>query len=640
MKKLLPLLAMFSILLSNQLFAQTNSKQWITSSPDDSLRFIVTNNNGNLFYSVLLQSDTVIKTSALGVTTNGQSFTSGLTFKDQSTKKIDENYIMVTGKRKLNHNLANETTLSFINNNNIPIQLIVRAYNDGVAFKYAFPGNKTITVNDESTSFHIPADGVAWLQTFEFNPAYEGWFTFGSPIGENAKDSSGWSFPALFNSNDKWILITESNVTSDFYGSHLQQDCSNCIYKIAKPLKGEALGMYPVTATAKEPFSTPWRTVIIGKSLGTIVESNLVHDLADPNKLGDVSWVKPGKASWSWWSDHASSKDYNKLKEFVDLAKEMGWQYSLVDANWNIMKNGTIEQLAQYAKQQNIGLSLWYNSGGPHNDVTEQPRNIMNDPLKRKEEFKKLHDWGVKAVKIDFFQSDKQAIMKLYHDILEDAAAEKIMVVFHGCTLPKGWSRTYPNLMSMEAVKGAEQYGWDSSFANAAPKQNIVLMCTRNVVGPMDYTPVTFTSYECCKHVTSNAYELALTVLFESGILHFADRVSAYENLDDKIKAFMKAVPVAWDDTKFLDGYPGKLMLMARRKNNDWYVAGANGEAMEKTVTPDLSFLPKGSYSVMILKDGSSPDDIDVQEINYSAGDSLSIKMLPNGGFTLWFRKK
>jgi hypothetical protein len=388
------------------------------------------------------------------------------------------------------------------------------------------------------------------------------------------------------------------------------------------------------------PFSTPWRTIIIGKTLGTIVESNLVHHLSDANKLGNVSWVKPGRASWSWWGDHASSKNYGSLKSFVDLAKDMGWEYSLADANWDIMEGGTIEDLVKYANTKGVSLSLWYNSGGSHNDVSERPRDIMSDSTRRKEEFKKLRAWGVKAVKIDFFGSDKQDIIKLYLEILRDAAAEQIMVVFHGCTLPRGWSRTYPNLVSLEAVRGAEQYtGYDSLFNKNAPVHNTVLMCTRNVVGPMDYTPVTFSDYECCPHITSNAHELALSVLFESGIQHFADRAAPYKNLNPKIKAILKAVPVTWDETKFLQGEPGKLMVLARQKGEEWFVAGANGEGIEKEISLNLSFLKEGSYKVVLYSDGAKPTEINVQDIEQVAGQPLKVKLQPNGGFTAWIQK-
>lgn len=351
--------------------------------------------------------------------------------------------------------------------------------------------------------------------------------------------------------------------------------------------------------------------------------------------INDVSWIRPGRSSWSWWSDHPSSKNYNSLKKYVDLSKTMGWEYSLVDANWDIMKGGNIEQLINYARGQGIGLALWYNSAGPHSDITERPRDIMSDPLKRKEEFRKLNEWGIKTVKVDFFNSDKQALINLYLDILKDAAAEKIMVVTHGCTLPRGWSRTWPNLLSMEAVHGAEQYGWDTVFARESPKQNIIYACTRNVVGPMDYTPVTLSSYPCCTHATSNAYELALPVLFESGVTHFADAAENFLKTDSVVKSYLRTVPTVWDDTKFIQGYPGRELIIARQKGRDWYIAAVNGEAVSKNFKLDLGFLPKGNYQFTIIKDGATPSEVISQQVGYNTGDAMQLPVLPNGGFVI-----
>ena len=630
----------------NSLPAQnlSTASNWATISPDGLKKILVHSFAGRLFYTVLQKGDTVIKRSLLGIGGLKNDFTKHLIFRNTSQKKIDEAYTMLTGKRKLNRNLCNETTLNFTNKENSPLQVVVRAYNDGVAFRYSFSAVNGLTIDKEITSFNIPTNGKAWLMPYghpaDWSPAYENEYTNGSAIAQSSPDSTGWAFPALFHSNNYFLLITESDLDANFYGSHFEQDCTNGQYKITHPLAGEAHGLYTVTASSSTAFSTPWRTIIFGKSLGTIIESNLVHHLASPGKTGDASWVKPGRSSWSWWGDHASSKDFSTLKKFIDLSKTMGWEYSLVDANWDIMEGGgTIEDLVKYANQQKISLTLWYNSGGEHTAVTERPRDIMSDPVKRKAAFKKLNRWGIKAVKVDFFNSDKQQLIKLYIDILKDAAAHKIMVVFHGCTLPRGWSRTYPNLVSMESVKGAEQYGWDSAFATNTPIHNIIAMCTRNVVGPMDYTPVTFSSYYCCNHATSNAYELATAVLFESGMLHFADKVAPYMALDAPVKQFLKMVPVSWDDTKFLDGYPGKGMLMARRKGSEWFVAAANGETFEKNISVDFSFLPKGKYRLQIMKDGQSNRDIKTEIIEYTKGAPLSIKVLPNGGFTIWVQK-
>jgi len=641
------LLLSFALFFSVSLFAQKKIllDKWQTTSPNGLNAITVLNKAGQLHYFVTQGSDTIIQTSLLGINGANISFENRLQFISATQKKIDEKYVMHLGKRRLNHNLANAMVLRFVNKNKQPMQLQLRAYNDGVAFRYFFPTVKAgTTVTKESTGFNLPTTGNAWLMPYglptDWAPAYENNYTNGSAIGQPSPDSSGWAFPALFRSNNHFILITEAGLDENYFAAHLQQQSIGGVYKIAQPLQGEALGKYSTNASVQQSFATPWRTVIFGKSLGTVIESNLVHHLSAPNKIGDASWVKPGRSSWSWWGDHASSKNFTTLKKFIDLAKTMGWEYSLVDANWDIMEDGgTIEDLVQYANSQKVLLTLWYNSGGPHNTVTERPRDIMSDAVKRKAEFKKLNAWGIKAIKVDFFNSDKQEIIKLYLDILTDAAAAKIMVVFHGCTLPRGWSRTYPNLISMEAIKGAEQYGWDSAFATNTPQHNIIAMCTRNVVGPMDYTPVTFSDYDCCKHTTSNAYELATSVLFESGMLHFADRIAPYLGLSTEIKNFLKIVPVTWDDTRFLDGYPGKLMVMARQKGDEWFVAAANGEAVEKNISIDLSFLPQGKYSLQIMKDGAHDREITTEIINYINGSPLSIKVLGNGGFVVWVKR-
>ena len=615
--------------------------EWRVTSPNKSLQLVLSNTNGKLLYKVLSGNIEVVKSSSIGMETSSGSFSNGLSFVKSSGKRINELYKLTSGKRKLNKAFGNETSVTFKNKNNATIQIDLRAYNDGVAFRYNFPQNaQTLTVNSEATQFLIPVNGKVWHQSYDlpaqYSPGYEAIYTNGVKIGTEAKSTGGWAFPALFQTSGHWLLLTESNLEDTYFGSHLDSVCANGVYRIAQPFQGEGNNVGVITATSKTPFATPWRTLIIGKSLGTIVESNLVFHLAAANRTGDVSWVKPGRSSWSWWGDYSSSRDFGKLKKFVDLAKEMGWEYSLVDANWNVMQGGgTIEDLVKYANSQNIPLWLWYNSGGPNNTVTEQPRDIMNNPEKRQAEFKKLRAWGVKGVKIDFFQSDKQNVIQLYHDILKDAAAEHILVNLHGCTLPRGWARTYPNLLSMEAVRGAENYGWGKEFALQAPVQNNIFTYTRNVVGSMDYTPVIFSENDCCKHITTNAHELALSVLFETGILHFADRAAPYQALDSKVKAFMRTVPTTWDETKFVQGEPGKETVLARRSGKTWYIAGSNGEGHEKSVYIRLPFLSGRSYNAMILSDGASAREIKASETTFKKNGVQKVNVLPNGGFVM-----
>lgn len=628
-------------LISFTMFNSFAQKEWSVYSPDKSLQLVLSNTDGKLIYRVLSGSIEVVKKSSLGLETSSGSFSNQLSFVKSSSKKINDLYKLTSGKKKLNHAVGNETSVSFENRNNATIQIDLRAYNDGVAFRYNFPENaKSLTVNSEQTQFALPVDGKVWLQNHslpnQWGPGYEGVYTNGAPIGTKAKDASGWLFPALFNTKGHWLLLTEANLEPTYFAAHLDSNCANGVYKIAQPQPGEGNNLGEVTATSNKPFFTPWRMFIIGKKLGTVVESNLVFHLSSANRTGDVSWVKPGRSSWSWWGDHGSSKNFEKLKNFVDLAKEMGWEYSLVDANWNVMEGGgTIEDLVKYANSKNVPLWFWYNSGGPHNTVPEQPRDIMSDTEKRKAEFKKLRAWGVKGVKIDFFQSDKQDVIQQYHDILRDAAAEHIMVNFHGCTLPRGWARTYPNLLSMEAVHGAENYGWGADFALQAPVQNNIFTYTRNVVGSMDYTPVTFSDYDCCKHVTTNAHELALSVLFETGILHFADRAASYQALDNKVKAFMKTVPTTWDETKFVRGEPGKETVLARRSGKTWYVAGSNGEGRSKTLSLSLPFLTAQSYRASVFSDGASAREIKASESAFKKNGTYKVNVLPNGGFVM-----
>jgi len=610
---------------------------WKAVSPNGSLTIELKNEQGKLKYQVFSGKDLIVHPSGLGIETDGANLSDDLSFVKSGSKLHQENYELKIGKQKKNSPVFNETIVNLKNKSGTMIDISLRAYDNGVAFRYGFgDAGKKVTVKKEYSEFVIP-EGKVWLQNYsmpaQWNPSYEEDYMNGAAVGTKARDISGWAFPVLFQTNNHWILITEANAVSSYCGTHLDQNCDNGVYKIAFPTEGEANGIGSIYPSATIPFVTPWRVIITGRDLGTIVQSNLVYDLSDPNVIGDDSWVKPGRSSWSWWSDHPSSRDYQKLKKYVDLAKDLHWEYSLVDANWNVMNGGNIDQLAQYAASKNIGLSLWYNSGGPQNTVTEQPRDIMNEPDKRKAEFAKLHRMGIKAVKVDFFGSDKQIIMNLYRDILADAAKEKIMVVFHGCTLPRGWSRTYPNLLSMEGVKGAEQLGWDSAFANNEAQHNTILAYTRNVVGPMDYTPVTFSDYACCPHSTTNTHELALSVIFESGMLHFADSDSSYRSQAASVKQFMGMVPNTWDETKFISGEPGKDIVLARRNNRTWYIAGINGEATEKNLSVELSFLAGLDYKVTIFSDGSNPREIKTAESDLAK--TIPIKMLPKGGFVV-----
>jgi hypothetical protein len=575
--------------------------------------------------------------SPLGITRDDADFVDGLTPKAQSkVTVIDEAYTLVHGKRLECRSQARQQTFVFANAEGNELEVVFRVSNDGVAFRYHFPSAvaKRTTVVGELTGFRLPSDAAAWMTPYSestmYTPAYEEYYQKVAVGAEGSKP--GWAFPALYRlSNGRWVLLTDAAVDGRYCASRLSHQSPHGVYRIRFPDAAEGWHQGSVEPSGNLPWTLPWRVVMVADSLAGLVESSLMTDLNPPSRVGDASWIKPGRAAWSWWSDHDSPQNYRKLTEFVDLASEMGWEYFLVDANWDLMDNGDVRQLAKYAKQKNVGLWLWYNSGGDHNIVTEKPRGCMNLPEVRKFEFDLLRRWGVAGVKIDFFQSDKQNIMGLYHDILRDAAEKQIMVNFHGCTLPRGWQRTWPHLMSAEAVRGAECYTFAAEFPARAPEHNTIIPFTRNAVGPMDYTPCAL-SDDKYPHITTNAHELALCVVFESGVLHFADRVSAYRELPPLAKQYLKDVPVVWDETRLIGGEPGHSVVMARRRGSEWYIGAINGQKTALTLSVPLAKFGAGPFAATLIADGDAPRTLATSQSNTSADGALELKLLPYGG--------
>ena len=621
---------------------------WELYSPDKNIRLSITLEKNELHkaklnYNVVRLKNgkliSVIESSPLGIIRKDQQFNENMSFVSKSeVKTIDERYKMKIGRQSEIRNNANELELTYKNENGALIQLVLRAYNDGVAFKYVFPekSESNYTVTKELTGFKIPKNGKTWIERYDkptmWSPGYEKYYENGIAIGTASPNVEGWAFPALFNSNGNWILLSEANLSSNYCGIRLEQNSPNGLYRVRFPDPRDAEGLGSVEPTSTLPWSLPWRTIIIGETIGTVYESQLINNVSDAAIHGDFSWVKTGRSSWSWLSDNPSPKNYNSLKDFIDFSSEMKWEYSLVDANWDLMQGGNIEQLIKYARTKGVGILMWYNSGGPNNTVTERPRDIMYNVEKRREEFKKLQEWGVKGIKIDFWHSDKQNLITYYHDVLIDAAQYHIMVNFHGCTIPRGWSRTYPNLISMEAVKGEECYLFDSTYTANAPVQNSILPFTRNVIGPMDYTPVGLSQFKI-PHETTYVHELALTLIFNSGILHFCDNVKMYRSLPDYIKDFLKIVPVTFDETHYLSGYPGKDIVLASRKRNDWYIAGINSEKTNKEITFELPFISSGEYKMNLITDGANNKTFANKTNVFKSGDKVKLKIPAQGGF-------
>ncbi len=585
-----------------------------------------------LTYTSAGKTSDVIQRIDLGLVRSDQDFSSQLKFlKAGKPVLLKESYTTVHGKKSARTNSANEVVFYFETQKKAKMNVIVRAYNDGVVFRYAFPETSgTYKVNDEITSYTVDQGIKRWLE--KWNPANEAIYT---EMRGDKVQTQEWGYPALFQSADStcFYLLHEADLNRTYCGTKLSNAANATKYKLTFPDPKDGRGLGESEPTITLPWKSPWRVVMIG-SLADIVESTLVDDVSAPSVIKHESWIKPGIVSWNYWSDNHGTKDYKVVCEFADLAARMGWTYTLLDWEWDAMGNGgKLEDAITYIKAKGVKPLMWYNSGGNHTWVPATPKDRMLTHENRVEEFSKLQKMGVAGVKVDFFESEKQNMIGYYLDILEDAARFNMMVYFHGCVVPRGWGRTYPNLMTYEGVKGAEWYNNIPTFTTEAPQHNTILPFTRNVVGSMDYTPVTFTNSQH-PHITSYGHELALSVLFESALQHFADRPEGYYELPDAPKTFLRNIPSAWDETKFIDGYPGADVIMARRKGNSWYIGGISGSFREKKKTIQFSFLPEGvSYRLTLIADGKHDKVFDTRYLTVDKSSKLEVKMLRRGGF-------
>ena len=620
------------VLLSNLSFGQLAA----IKSPNNKIEVELHNNvNSGLWYLKVnykaeTQNTEVIPKISLGLTRSDQDFSNQLKFlKAGKQTFINEQYNAIHGKRCQCSNQANEVVVAFENPSKAKMNLVIRAYNDGLAFRYEFPEKEgDFTISNEHTSYLIPDSTQRWLQKFDLSN--EGLYK----ETNSAQDKGDWTYPALFKTNDNtsWYLVHEADVDRSYCASKLSNHAQNDSYKVTLPYDHEGEG--EALTKISLPWKSPWRVIIMGQ-LSDIVESTLIDDVSKPSVLTDTDWIKPGVASWNYWSDNHGTRDYQTVCKFTDLAAAMDWPYTLFDWEWDAMTNGgNVEDAAKYALSKGVKPLIWYNSG-MFKWITSTPVDRMKTHESRMKEFAWLKSVGFVGVKIDFFLSEKQYMIDYYLDILEDAAENEMMVYFHGCLVPRGWERTYPHLMTYEGVRGAEWYNNNPELTTTASVHNTIMPFTRNVVGSMDYTPVTFTNSQN-PHITSYGHELALSVLFESGMQHFADRPEGYFNLPDAPKNFLREVPNAWDDTKLLDGYPGRDVIIARRKGNDWYIGGIYaGERRELVKKLNFNFLPEGvSYKLTLIADGVHDKEFSTRYSVVDKNSEIDVKMLRRGGFT------
>lgn len=532
-------------------------------------------------------------------------------------------YEMHAGKEKFIHYKANEYIYVFEDSLVNEIRMVFRLYEDGVAFRYEIPHLKPTQFQDELTTYRIPEGKKRWMQSFDMS--YERFY----PESTTGKaEHNHWGYPALVQMEEKvWTLISEAGIEKMHSGSSLKNEKELSDFKVTLGNQNNILS---------ENWYSPWRVAIIG-TLADVVESTLITDVSPENRIGDCRWIQPGTVSWIYWAYNRGSKDYQIVKKYIDMAVELSLPYVLIDAEWDEMSNGgSIEDAIRYAHEQHVKPLIWYNSstawikewGAPG------PHHRLNDPEKREKEFKWLEEMGVAGVKIDFFAGDHQETMNYCIELLECAMRHRLLVNFHGATIPRGWQRTYPHLLTVEAVYGAEWYNNAPLLTHRAASHNATLPFTRNVIGPMDYTPCTFSDSQH-PHITSHAHELALTVLYESALQHLADRPESYGAQPQEVQDFLSTLPTTWDETRLLSGYPGQSVVMARCKDQVWYVGGLNGTEEKMPLDLDWSFLGTENYEMILFLDGSEEKERwNIKTIQGTKQELKShLELQPRGGF-------
>jgi hypothetical protein len=546
---------------------------------------------------------------------------------------VRADYRMLSGKRSHCQNMAREYHAEADG-----VRLVLRLYNDGLAFRYEYDHLQALPA--EHTSYRIPEGTRRWMQ--QWTDSYEGFFpqdttyrvapvpSF-SGISRSAEGyNNRWGYPALIEPvGGLFVLLTEANIERRQSASCLMNDGES--YRVVPAENGSAVA---------GSWHTPWRVAVIG-SLADVVESTLVTDVAEPCQIVDTSWIHPGVVSWVYWAYNHGSNDYDIIRQYVDMAATLRLPYVLIDAEWDTMKDGkTIEDAVGYAKSKGVKPMIWYNSSVGWVDGAPTPKYRLNKPEDREREFAWCELTGVAGVKIDFFSGDNQMNMDYCLDLLADAARHHLLVNFHGATIPRGWQRTWPNLLSTEGVYGAEWYNNVATFTQKAAAHNATLPFTRNVIGPMDYTPCAFTDSQH-PHITTHAHELALTVLFESGLQHLADRPESFLSQPMEVRQFLGQLPAAWDETRLLGGYPGEYVVLARRSGNTWYVAGINGTASTKEIPLALDRLPIATTApVQSFADSGDVGSPWLIRTVPFAQLPAAVSCLPQGGFLLIINPK
>ena len=618
------------------------------ASPDGKLVVDVAVEGGRPVYSVQYDGVTFLEKSPLGLNTNIGDFTKGMELAgDVQLREINNTYTLATIKKSHIDYHATEGTYTFVQDKKTIYDIVFRVSNNDVAFRYKmYPQGQTLccVIKSEATGFVLPTGSTTFLcpQSLPMTgfartaPSYETTYTADDAMGRNGW-GAGYTFPCLFRNNDKgWVLISETGVSSLYCASRMIGH-DNGLYTIGFPQQGEYNGNGTAEPGISLPGETPWRTITVGKTLAPIAETTVPYDvveqLYEPTKKFTY-----GRGTWSWIIGMDPSMNYDEQKRYIDFSAALGYESLLVDALWDTqVGRDKVEELAAYAKQKNVGLFLWYNSNGYWNDAPQTPRNIMNNTIARRREMKWMQSIGIRGIKVDFFGSDKQQTIQLYEDILADANDYGILVIFHGCTLPRGWERMYPNFVASEAVLASENLHFSQGSCDAEAFNATLHPFIRNAVAAMDFGGSALNKYYNAKNeprgsrrVTSDVFALAVAVLFQSSVQHFALAPNNLTDAPEWAVDFMKKVPTTWDDIKFIDGYPGRYIVMARRHGDKWYIAGVNAGKETLKLKLPLSMLPAGSEVKVYSDNAALEGSVKMQKLGKK--QDLTVSIPCNGG--------
>ena len=628
------------------------------TSPNGKLQVIVNDNNGKATYTVSLEGKTMMAASALGLKTNIGDFTQKMTIEKAETKAIDKQYTMTRTKASASHYIANQTVISLINGNGYPMSITFNVSDNDVAYRYSLPRGKDnnpkcAVIYSEASSFNFPEQTttflcpqsktmVGWERT---KPSYEEEYKADAPMTDRSAFGEGYTLPCLYKiGEDGWVLVGETGVGSNYAASHLSDYTPGEGYTIAFPNATELSGMGSPYASISLPGDTPWRTITLGQTLKPIVETTIPYDLVEPLYPASTDY-KPGRYTWSWlmWQD--SSINYDDQVKFIDLAAAMGFEYTLVDNWWDTqIGRERMEELSRYAQSKGVKLLLWYNSNGHWNDAPQGPRDCMNTSYARQREMKWMKDNGIAGIKVDFFGSDKQEMMKLYEDILVDANNYGLQVVFHGCTIPRGWERMYPNYVASEALLASENVRFSEYHAKQEGFQLTMHPFSRNALGAADWGGVMMNRHmnqdnkSGHARYTSDIFELASAIVIQTSVNCVAMCPNNLDEMPEFELDFLRALPTIWDETRYIDGYPTRYAVIARRTGNDWYVAGLNGTDKPMTLTLDLPMFTGKTVSLYTdnprKKDETVPSSV-LKTLKVGKDGKAKVTIQPMGGIII-----